>query len=28
MLSPLLKGEICTHEPHCSAYGIQVLKRY
>ena len=28
ILSPLLKGEICTHEPHCSAYGIQVLQRY
>jgi len=23
-----LKGRICAHEPHCSKYSIQVLKRY
>lgn len=23
-----LKGRICTHEPHCSEYGIKCLKRY
>ncbi len=23
-----LKGKICAHEPHCSKYSIQVLKRY
>lgn len=23
-----LKGKICAHEPHCSAYSIDVLKRY
>lgn len=23
-----LKGRVCAHEPHCSKYSIQVLKRY
>jgi len=23
-----LKGRICSHEPHCSKYSIQVFKRY
>lgn len=28
LFSPFLRGRICAHEPHCSAYGIQVLKTY
>lgn len=28
LLSFFLKGRICTHEPHCSEYGIKCLKRY
>ena len=28
LLSFWLKGRICAHEPHCSKYSIQVLKRY
>lgn len=28
LLSFLLKGKICSHEPHCSQYGLQTLKRY
>lgn len=28
ILSPIFKGRICSHEPHCSAYAIQVFKRY
>jgi methionyl-tRNA formyltransferase/predicted alpha/beta hydrolase family esterase len=28
LFSPFLKGTICAHEPHCSAYGIEVLKKY
>lgn len=23
-----LKGRVCAHEPHCSKYSTQVLKRY
>lgn len=28
LFSLVLKWKICTHEPHCSAYAVQVLKRY
>lgn len=28
ILSWRLKGRVCTHHPHCSEYGIQVLQRY
>lgn len=28
IFSPVLKGKICSHEPHCSEYGIRTLKRY
>ncbi|MDR0282976.1 MAG: membrane protein insertion efficiency factor YidD [Candidatus Peribacteria bacterium] len=28
IFSPILKGRICSHEPHCSQYAIQTLKRY
>lgn len=28
ILSPILKGRVCAHEPHCSAYGKECLKRY
>lgn len=28
LLSFFLKGRICTHEPHCSEYGLKCLKRY
>lgn len=28
ILSPFLKGRVCSHNPHCSAYWIQVLERY
>ncbi len=28
VLSPRLRGRVCTHEPHCSEYTIQALKRY
>lgn len=24
----VLKWKICSHEPHCSAYAVQILKRY
>ena len=28
IFSPVLKGRICPHQPHCSEYGIRTLKRY
>ncbi len=28
IFSPILKGRVCAHEPHCSAYGKQCVKRY
>lgn len=28
IFSPVLKGRICSHEPHCSEYSVQVFKRY
>ena len=28
LLSFFLKGRICTHEPHCSEYGLKCFKRY
>ncbi len=28
ILSPLLKWRVCAHEPHCSAYGRECMKRY
>ena len=28
LLSFFLKGRICGHEPHCSAYGLKCLQRY
>ena len=28
ILSPIFKWRICSHEPHCSEYATQVLKRY
>lgn len=28
LFAPWLRGRICAHEPHCSAYSIQVLKKY
>ena len=28
ILSPILKNKICSHEPHCSEYATQILKRY
>jgi putative membrane protein insertion efficiency factor len=28
ILSSVLKGRICSHEPHCSEYAIRTLKRY
>lgn len=28
IFSYFLKGRICAHEPHCSAYGKECLKRY
>jgi putative membrane protein insertion efficiency factor len=28
IFSPILKGKICSHEPHCSEYAIRTLKRY
>lgn len=28
LLSFFLKGKICTHEPHCSEYGLRCFKRY
>jgi putative membrane protein insertion efficiency factor len=28
LLSPILKNRICPHQPHCSEYAIQTLKRY
>ena len=28
ILSPILKWRICSHEPHCSEYSTQILKRY
>lgn len=28
VFSPILKGRICAHEPHCSAYGKECMKRY
>ena len=28
VLSPILKWRICSHEPHCSEYATQILKRY
>ncbi|MDR2541600.1 MAG: membrane protein insertion efficiency factor YidD [Candidatus Peribacteria bacterium] len=28
ILSPMLKGKVCSHEPHCSEYAIKTLKRY
>lgn len=28
IFSPILKGRICAHEPHCSAYGKECLHRY
>lgn len=28
LLSPWLKGRICAHEPHCSAYAIQCFQKY
>ncbi len=28
ILSPFLKGKVCSHEPHCSEYWVRVLKRY
>jgi putative membrane protein insertion efficiency factor len=26
--SPVLKGRVCSHNPHCSEYAIKTLKRY
>ena len=28
IFSPVLKWSICSHEPHCSAYAVQVFQRY
>lgn len=28
LLSFVLKGRICSHQPHCSEYGLRCLKRY
>jgi putative component of membrane protein insertase Oxa1/YidC/SpoIIIJ protein YidD len=28
IFSPVLKGRVCAHQPHCSQYAIQTLKRY
>ena len=28
IFSPILKWKICSHEPHCSEYATQILKRY
>lgn len=28
IFSPVLKWRICSHEPHCSAYAVQVFQRY
>jgi len=28
IFSPVLKGRICSHQPHCSEYAIKTLKRY
>ncbi len=28
LLSFVLKGRICSHQPHCSEYGLKCLKRY
>ncbi|MDR3169263.1 MAG: membrane protein insertion efficiency factor YidD [Candidatus Peribacteria bacterium] len=28
IFSPILKGRICSHEPHCSEYAVRTLKRY
>lgn len=28
VLSPILKWRICSHEPHCSEYATQILKRH
>lgn len=28
VFSPILKGRVCAHEPHCSAYGKECMKRY
>jgi putative component of membrane protein insertase Oxa1/YidC/SpoIIIJ protein YidD len=28
IFSPVLKGRICSHEPHCSEYAIRTLRRY
>ncbi|MDR2190402.1 MAG: membrane protein insertion efficiency factor YidD [Candidatus Peribacteria bacterium] len=28
IFSPVLKGRVCAHEPHCSEYAIKTLKRY
>ena len=28
IFSPILKGRICSYEPHCSEYSVQVFKRY
>lgn len=26
--SSVLKGRVCSHEPHCSAYMVECLERY
>ncbi|MDR0607364.1 MAG: membrane protein insertion efficiency factor YidD [Candidatus Peribacteria bacterium] len=28
IFSPVLKGRICSHQPHCSEYAIKTLNRY
>ncbi len=28
IFSPIFRGKICSHEPHCSEYSAQVFKRY
>ena len=28
IFSPVLKGRVCSHEPHCSEYAIRTLRRY
>jgi putative component of membrane protein insertase Oxa1/YidC/SpoIIIJ protein YidD len=28
ILSPWLRGRVCVHEPHCSKYAIESLRRY
>ena len=28
LLSPWLRGRVCSHQPHCSKYAIQTLSHY